>query len=59
MLFFASVVNPGIDAVTVYGAMGTANICDLVADNGADLLELIGKSCAYPGANGFLTSSAF
>lgn len=47
------------DAVTVYGAMGTANICDLVADNGADLLELIGKSCAYPGANGFLTSSAF
>ena len=47
------------DAVTVYGAMGTANICDLVADNGLDLLAMIGKSCAYPGANGFLTSSAF
>jgi hypothetical protein len=47
------------DAVTVYGAMGTANICDLVADRGDILLELIGKSCAYAGANGFLTSSAF
>jgi hypothetical protein len=49
---------PG-DAVTVYGAMGTANICDLVADDGLTLLELIGKSSAYSGANGFLTSSAF
>jgi hypothetical protein len=47
------------DAVTVYGAMGTANICDLVADDGITLLELIGKSSAYSGANGFLTSSAF
>jgi hypothetical protein len=49
---------PG-DAVTVYGAMGTTNICDVVAYEGHTLLELIGKSCAYPGANGFLTSSAF
>lgn len=49
---------PG-DAVTVYGAMGTANICDLVADTGQGLLEIIGKSLAYPAANGFLTSSAF
>jgi hypothetical protein len=49
---------PG-DAVTVYGAMGTANICDLVADTGSLLLEIIGKSLAYPAANGFLTSSAF
>lgn len=49
---------PG-DAVTVYGAMGTANICDLVASTGPGLLEIIGKSLAYPAANGFLTSSAF
>jgi hypothetical protein len=47
------------DAVSVYGAMGTTNICDLVADTGELLLEMIGKSLAYPGANGFLTSSAF
>lgn len=47
------------NAVTVYGAMGTTNICDLVADTGAGLLEIIGKSLAYPAANGFLTSSAF
>jgi hypothetical protein len=49
---------PG-DAVTVYGAMGTANICDIQADNARDLLKIIGGSLAYPGANGFLTSSAF
>ena len=49
---------PG-NAVTVYGAMGTANICDIVATTGTELLEIIGKSMAYPGANGFLTSSVF
>ncbi|MBY8862871.1 hypothetical protein K7711_40820 [Nocardia sp. CA2R105] len=49
---------PG-DAVTVYGAMGTVNICDIVATTGALLLEIIGKSLAYPGANGFLTSTVF
>jgi hypothetical protein len=47
------------DAVTIYGAMGTANICDVVADSGEGLLEMIGKSLAYPGANGFLPSTAF
>ena len=49
---------PG-DAVTIYGAMGTANICDVVADSGIGLLEMIGKSLAYPGANGFLPSTAY
>lgn len=49
---------PG-DAVTVFGAMGTMNVCDLDATSGRELLEVIGKSCAYPGANGFLTSTAF
>ncbi len=47
------------DAVTVYGAMGTANICDVVADSAEGFLDIIAKSMAYPGANGFLTSSAF
>lgn len=49
---------PG-NAVTVYGAMGSANICDVVADSGAGFLSTIGKSLAYPGANGFLPSTAF
>ena len=49
---------PG-DAITVFGAMGTMNVCDLDATDGRQLLEIIGKSCAYPGANGFLTSTAF
>jgi hypothetical protein len=49
---------PG-NAVTVYGAMGTTNICDLIADNGRSLLEFIGKGLAYHGANGALTASAF
>jgi hypothetical protein len=47
------------NAVTVYGAMGTANICDVVADSAEGFLDIIAKSMAYPGANGFLTSSAF
>lgn len=49
---------PG-DAVTIYGAMGTANICDVVADSADGFLDMIAKSMAYPGANGFLPSSAF
>lgn len=47
------------DAVTAYGAMGTANICDVVADSADGFLDMIAKSMAYPGANGFLPSSAF
>jgi hypothetical protein len=47
------------NAVTVYGAMGTTNICDMIADNGRALLEYIGKGLAYHGANGTLPSSAF
>ena len=39
--------------------MGTANICDVVADSGEGFVAMIGKSLAYPGANGFLPSSAF
>ena len=49
---------PG-DAVTVYGAMGTMNVCDVLTQSGRDLLDIIGRSMAVPGANGFLTSSAY
>lgn len=49
---------PG-DALTVYGAMGTMNVCDIASTNGLELLEIIGKSAASPGANGFLTATAF
>jgi hypothetical protein len=41
-------------AVTVHGATGTIDIADIVADNGVDLLEIIGKSLAFPGTNAFL-----
>lgn len=47
------------NAVSIYGAMGSANICDVVADSADGFLEMIGKSLAYPGANGFLPSTAF
>jgi hypothetical protein len=49
---------PG-SAVTVFGSMGTMNIVDNVAHQNADILiEIIAKSVAYPGANGFPTQQA-
>src|SRR5262249_28763604 len=42
------------DAVTVHGATGTIDIADIVADNGVDLLAIIGKSLAFAGTNAFL-----
>ena len=47
------------NAVTVYGAMGTMNIFDNTSQTGLDFLEVIGKSLAEPGANGFSPSVAF
>lgn len=41
------------DAVSVYGTMGTQNILDTTSSTGLEFLEMIGKSLAYPGANGF------
>jgi hypothetical protein len=49
---------PG-NAVTVYGAMGSMNVCDVVADCADGFLDMLGKSLASPGANGFLPSSAY
>lgn len=42
------------DAVTVHGCTGTIDVADIVADNGRDLLELIGTSLAFPGTNAFI-----
>jgi hypothetical protein len=44
---------PG-DAVTVHGCTGTIDIADLAAEDGAQLLEIIGKSLAFPGTNAFI-----
>ena len=43
------------DAVTVHGCTGTVDVADIVADNGVDLLEIIGKSLAFPGTNAFIS----
>jgi hypothetical protein len=44
------------NAVTVHGATGTIDIADIVADNGVDLVEVIGKSLAFAGTNAFIGS---
>ena len=41
------------DAVSVYGTMGTMNILDTTSSKAVEFLEMIGKSLAYPGCNGF------
>jgi hypothetical protein len=52
---FAQRLGVAGDAVTAFGAMGSMNIIDAVADSPSLLLEHIGRSLAYPGANGFVT----
>jgi hypothetical protein len=47
-------VTAGTNAVTVHGATGTVDIADIVADNGEDLLAIIGKSLAIAGTNAFI-----
>lgn len=42
------------DALTVHGCTGTIDIADIVADDGADLIEVIGKSLAFAGTNAFI-----
>jgi hypothetical protein len=41
------------NAVTVFGAMGTANVVDTTSQRPMEFLEMIGKSLAYPGTNCF------
>ena len=47
------------DAVMAYGAMGTNNICDMIANTGRQFCEILGKSLGAFGTNGFLASSAY
>ncbi|MCW2621837.1 MAG: hypothetical protein JWL64_1439, partial [Frankiales bacterium] len=47
------------DAVTAFGTMGTVNICDPVANDPATLLEFVGRSLPYAGANGYLVQLSF
>jgi hypothetical protein len=42
------------DAVTVHGCTGTVDVADIVADNGLDLLHIIGRSLAFVGTNAFI-----
>ena len=44
----------GTNAVTVHGVTGTIDVADIVADDGLDLLEVIGKSLAFVGTNAFI-----
>jgi len=43
------------DAVTVHGCIGTMDVADILADSGAVLAEMIGKSIAYPATNAFIS----
>lgn len=43
------------DAVTVHGCIGTMDVADILADSGAVLAEMIGKSVAYPATNAFIS----
>lgn len=49
---------PG-DAVTVFGALGTANIIDTIGEGGHQLLQVIGRSLGFMGAPGYLAATAF
>jgi hypothetical protein len=47
-------IAAGVNALTVHGCTGTIDVADIVADNGVDLLEVIGKSLAFAGTNAFI-----
>jgi len=47
-------VAPATNAVTVHGCTGTVDVADIVADNGRDLLQIIGTSLAFPGTNAMI-----
>ena len=49
-------IPPGTNAVTVHGCTGTLDVADIVADNGRDLVAVIGRSLAVMGTNAFIGS---
>ena len=46
------------DALTVKDVTGTIDVADVLATNGVDLLEIVGKSLAFPGTNAFIAPVA-
>jgi hypothetical protein len=44
---------------TAFGTMGTITICEVVATDADVLLEFVGRSLAYTGANGYLVQLSF
>ena len=42
------------NAVTVHGCTGTMDVADTASTSGAQLVEVIAKSLAYPGTNAFI-----
>ncbi|MDO8364177.1 MAG: hypothetical protein Q7V88_14885 [Actinomycetota bacterium] len=46
-------------AVTVFGSMGTMNICDPLASTADELVQAVGRGINCPGANGYLTGLPF
>ena len=49
-------IAPGVNAVTVHGCTGTLDVADITADNGSDLVAVIGRSLAIMGTNAFIGS---
>jgi hypothetical protein len=49
-------IERNTNAVTVHGCTGTIDVADITADNGRDLVEVIGKSLAVMGTNAFIGS---
>jgi hypothetical protein len=47
------------DALTVFGTMGTMNICDPLANTADELILAIGRGLAASGSNGFLHQLPF
>ena len=47
------------DAVTTFGGMGTMNILDTTSQKPVEFLEMIGRSAAYVGTNGFSPAVPF
>jgi hypothetical protein len=47
-------VARGANALTVHGCTGTIDVADIVADNGRDLVAVIGRSLAVLGTNAFI-----
>jgi hypothetical protein len=46
-------------SVTAFGVLGTANVIDTLGTNGAEIVEVVGRSLAYMGSNNMDKGSTF